>query len=305
MLSLFPCCTDNPAGNDEGNLLETIPVIDASKAKDASVDSLVESVEGEPEDKLTYETQPALAKGLDVMQPPQDMQPSAAEPALEAAVEVATETPPTKDESMISGAETLKDELPHKEQPDVGDKPAVECKDEQAVKDEPASILPKVFTKTVTIGSGILGVKFDGATVMNVTPGHQASKVGIKKGYRVLTFGEISAPEDAPAKKLSEWLQEQLKAPRPVQIQFERPVLETVFNDGELGVKFKGSKIVEVTPGLQASNAGVQAGCLLLSIGSECVPAEKTETQMVEWLQQHLKAPRPVVVKFEHPSTLL
>lgn len=288
---------DTPA--DEGVIPEAIPVLELSNTQNTNSDPLAESEEAETEIKkaagtevvVTDETPPSADKDANAMEPSQDVQPSTAEPAFQEEVQAVTETPIPKDESMTFAAEvTTEPQL--KEEPDI--------KDAVAVKDELA-----VFTRNVTFKPGTLGVRFDGVTVVNVTPGLQASDAGVKKGYKVLSFGGISVPDDAPAAKLCEWLQEQLKSPRPVQVQFERPVLEAVFADGTMGLKIKGRKVIDVTPDSQASNAGVQAGCILLGFGGESVPTDKTEEQMAEWLEAQLKAPRPIAVKFEHPSTLL
>jgi len=108
-------------------------------------------------------------------------------------------------------------------------------------------------------------------------------------------------PEGKTAGELSQWLLQKLQGPRPSVVQFELPVLKATFGEGTLGMKTKGVKVVEVTPGGQADSAGVKAGDALLKFGIERVPAGKTEAEQAAWLSQKLQEPRPVDAKFNHP----
>jgi len=207
-----------------------------------------------------------------------DETPSVVETAAPLVVETAVVEPVAKDEPM-----------------DVS--PIVEGV--QPTSAEPASAsLPEKFTLEVQLKQGLLGAKFDGITVVDVTAQKMAALAGIKKGYKVSAYAGESVPEGQTAKELSNWLLLKLQGPRPAVVQFDPPVLDVKFADGPLGVKFQGVQVIEVTPGQQADKAGVKVGSSLLRFGSERVPSGKTDPQLVEWLGQRLAEPRPVVVKF-------
>eukprot|EP00930_Biecheleria_cincta_P009019 TRINITY_DN110640_c0_g1_i1.p1 TRINITY_DN110640_c0_g1~~TRINITY_DN110640_c0_g1_i1.p1 ORF type:complete len:288 (-),score=68.36 TRINITY_DN110640_c0_g1_i1:131-961(-) len=272
MFSFF-CCEESPQTKDDNVFSpETLPVLgndEHERLPQVAVNNRVEEAATEA-GSAKDETPPAVVE--------------TAAPAVEEAVVV---EPAVKDEPMDAGPIVKGSE-------DLG-----AATGNEPSKAEPAvAPLPEKFTLEVELKKGLLGAKFDGVTVVEVTAGQQASFAGIKKGYKVSVYAGESVPEGNP-QELSNWLLQKLQGPRPAIVQFERPILEVTVSEGPLGVKFQGLKVIEVTPGQQAENAGVKVGYSVVSFGSERPPPGKADSQLVEWLGQRLAAPRPVVVKFD------